>query len=107
MLLLSLLLLAAALVPMRAHAVTQPSWQDMPRACLPSRAEKWVEGRVEAQQVLPVAMTDGQRRHHFGIKQGMPGELAVETPAMPVRPVHHGRDGEYFSFVFQCAAYPT
>lgn len=50
MLLLSLLLLAAALVPMRAHAVTQPSWQDMPRACLPSRAEKWVEGRVEAQQ---------------------------------------------------------
>lgn len=50
MLLLSLLLLAAALVPMRAHAVTQPSWQDMPRACLPSRAEKWVEGKAEHQQ---------------------------------------------------------
>jgi hypothetical protein len=27
----------------------------------------------------------------------MPGELAVEHPAVPISPVHHGRNGEQFT----------
>ena len=61
--------------------------------------------RAEAEKPLPVPMADCQRRHHLGIEQRMPRQLAVEHPAVPVGPIHHGRNGEYFSFVIQCLAY--
>ena len=57
--------------------------------------------RVKTQQPVPVAMPNGLRRHHLSIKQRMPRELAVEEPAMPVRPVHHGGNGEQFILVIQ------
>ena len=45
---------------------------------------------VEAQQPLAIAAQDRVRRHHLGVEQGAARELAMEEPAMPVRPVHHG-----------------
>ena len=46
-------------------------------------------GRVEAQQAVAVAMDHRGRCHHLGVKQRMARHLAMEVPAMPVRPVHH------------------
>ncbi len=49
---------------------------------------------VHAEQTCPIAMQDGRRRHHLGVEQRMAGELTVEGPAMPVRPIHHRSDTE-------------
>jgi hypothetical protein len=40
------------------------------------------------------AVDDGGCSDHFRIEHRPPGHLAVEDAAMPVRPVHHGRDGQ-------------
>ena len=48
---------------------------------------------VVAEQPRPVPVQHRRRRHHLGIEQRPPGEAAVEEPAVPVGPVHHGRDG--------------
>ncbi len=58
--------------------------------------------RIKAQEALAVAMANGLGGHHFGIKQGVPGQVAVKDAAMPVGPIHHGRHGKYFFLVFQC-----
>ena len=50
--------------------------------------------RVEADQALPVAMDDRERRHHLGVEQRMARHQAMDRPAMPVGPIHHRRDGE-------------
>ena len=46
------------------------------------------------QQAVAVAMNHRRRRHHLGIEQRVAAEEAVEIAAMPVRPVHHRRDGQ-------------
>ena len=51
-------------------------------------------GGVVIQQPGPVAMNDGGCRDHFRIKQGPAGHEPVKDAAMPVRPVHHGSDGQ-------------
>jgi hypothetical protein len=50
--------------------------------------------RREAEQPLTVAAQHRLRRHHLGVQQRMPGQQAMEEPAMPIRPVHHRRDTE-------------
>ena len=55
--------------------------------------DRMLLGRI-ADQALAVAVNDGARRHHLGVEQRAPRHEAVEEPAMPVRPVHHGRDAE-------------
>ena len=44
-------------------------------------------------------MDNGIRHHHLGIEQCATRQLAVEEPAMPVRPVHHGGDRKPDTFV--------
>ena len=48
----------------------------------------------EAEETLAVAVNDGIRRNHLGIKQRVFRQLTVKDPAMPVRPIHHRRDAE-------------
>ena len=50
--------------------------------------------RVEPQQSLARPEHHRVRRHHFGIEARAARQQAMEDPAMPVRPVHHRRDGE-------------
>jgi len=56
---------------------------------------------IKAQELLPVATDDGLRRHHFGVEQRRAREAAMEDAAMPVCPIHHGRNGEHFIIVIQ------
>ena len=49
---------------------------------------------VEAEQPLAIAMEHRVGRHHLGVEQRAPRQQAMEEPAMPVRPIHHGRDTE-------------
>ena len=53
--------------------------------------------RMEGQQPLARAVQDRPGRHHLGIEQRVPADLAQEVPAVPVRPVHHGGDGDGMS----------
>ena len=45
---------------------------------------------IEAQVTLRIAMDDCRAGDHFGEQQGMARQLAMEEPAMAIRPVHHG-----------------
>ena len=47
---------------------------------------------VEAQVPLHTAVAQGTGGHHLGVKQGVAGQQAVEKPAMPIGPIHHGGD---------------
>jgi hypothetical protein len=51
-------------------------------------------GGVKTQKPVTIAMTDCRRRHHLGVQQRTGRKLTVEHAAMPVRPVHHGRNAE-------------
>ena len=51
---------------------------------------------VEAKEFFPVAMNDRGRRDHLGIEQRVGTEVAVERPAIAVRPFHHRGDCEDF-----------
>ena len=53
----------------------------------------------KSEQALPIAMDHGPGGYHFGIKQRVPAQLPVKRPAMTIRPVHHGRDGEFMCLV--------
>jgi hypothetical protein len=50
--------------------------------------------RAEPEQPVALAVDHGLRRHHLRIEARMPRHLAVEEPAMPVRPIHHRGDAE-------------
>ena len=52
-------------------------------------------------QPLAVAMDGGICHHHLGVEQRTRRQLPVKEAAMAVRPVHHGRNGKDFLFVFQ------
>src|SRR4029079_1635452 len=60
---------------------------------------------AHGEQPLTVAVQDRRRRNHLGVEQRMPGELAVEGPAMPVRPIHHRRDAEFMPYVSHIATF--
>ena len=49
---------------------------------------------IEADQPRAVAEDDGVGGHHLGVEQRATRHEAMEEPAMPVRPIHHGGDGE-------------
>ncbi len=49
---------------------------------------------VHAEQARAVAVQDGRRGHHLGVEPRVARQLAVEGPAVPVRPVHHRSDRE-------------
>ena len=49
---------------------------------------------IETKQPPAIAMNDGAGRQHLRIKPGMPRHQPMEHAAMPVGPVHHGRDGK-------------
>jgi hypothetical protein len=42
-------------------------------------------------------MDDGIGYHHLSVEQCAPRQLAMEEPAMPVRPIHHGSYGKSLS----------
>ena len=46
------------------------------------------------QGTVTITMDDSVGRDHLGIEQRVAGHMAVESPAIPVRPVHHRRDAE-------------
>jgi len=58
-------------------------------------------GRIMAQQMPLIAMDQRPCGDHFSIKQRVPAQPPVQIAAMPVSPVHHRRDGEYFIGVLQ------
>ena len=65
-------------------------------------------GGIETQKPLALAMDHRIGHYHLGIEQRAARELAVQEPAMPIRPVHHRRDGDNrslevsrFLFVFR------
>ena len=49
-------------------------------------------GFGEANHAAAVSMDDGISRHHFRPEQRMFRQAPMEHAAVPVRPVHHGRD---------------
>src|SRR6185437_12887830 len=57
--------------------------------------------RVEAKQSLAVAMNDGARRQHLRIEPRTPRKQTMEDTAVPVGPIHHGRDREEIILRFQ------
>ena len=67
----------------------------------PSCTRDRVLGRVEAEQARAVAMQHGAGRDHLGIEQRPAREQAMEEPAVPVGPLHHGRDAEAMFLIFQ------
>jgi hypothetical protein len=52
-----------------------------------------VLGSIEADQPLARAMDDGVGDDHLGVEQRTARQLAMQDPAMPIRPIHHRRDG--------------
>ncbi len=48
----------------------------------------------EAEEPRAIAVDHGIGRHHFGIEQRALRQLTVEDAAMPVRPIHHGRNAK-------------
>src|SRR5262245_37508544 len=57
--------------------------------------------RIMAEEPRAVAVDHGTGGDHLGIDQRAAREQAVEEPAMPVGPLHHGGDGESVCSVFQ------
>ena len=51
--------------------------------------------RIEAEQPLALPVDHRVGNHHLGVKQRAPRQLAMQEPAMPVRPIHHRRDGKF------------
>ena len=49
---------------------------------------------IEPQMPLYIAMDQRARRHHLRVQQRVATQQAVKVAAMPVRPVHHGCDGQ-------------
>jgi hypothetical protein len=47
---------------------------------------------IEAQMTLNAAMADCTGGDHLGVKHGVLRQKAMEKPAMPIGPVHHGRN---------------
>ena len=47
---------------------------------------------IEPQMTLNTAVTDGTGGDHLGVKHGVLRQKAMEKPAMPIGPVHHGRN---------------
>ena len=47
--------------------------------------------RIEAEQPLALPVDHRVGDHHLGVEQRAPRQLAMQEPAMPVRPVHHRR----------------
>jgi hypothetical protein len=47
---------------------------------------------VKAKVALNTAVTDGTGGDHLGVKHGVLRQKAMEKPAMPIGPVHHGRN---------------
>ena len=45
-------------------------------------------------KMIVFGMNDGLGGHHFRIKQGVTGKLAVKITAMARCPIQHGRDGK-------------
>jgi hypothetical protein len=41
---------------------------------------------------LNAAVTDGNGGDHLGVKHGVLRQKSMEKPAMPIGPVHHGRN---------------
>src|SRR6266852_3090829 len=60
--------------------------------------------RIEAEQARAIAAQHRARRDHLGIDQRAAREQAVEEPAVPVGPLHHGGDAEARNVVLQCRA---
>jgi hypothetical protein len=56
---------------------------------------------IEAQMPLGTPMAQRARGHHFGVKQGVAGQQAMEETAMAVGPIHHGGNGQTPGVVFQ------
>ena len=56
-----------------------------------------VGGRV-GEQARAVAVQDGVSGDHLGVEQRVARHEAVEGAAMPIRPVHHGRDAKSMTF---------
>src|SRR3546814_10068208 len=54
-------------------------------------------GRVTPEQPRPIAVQDRTRRDHLSVENRAPAEQAMEVPAVPVRPIHHGRSEEHTS----------
>jgi len=50
--------------------------------------------RIEPEQAGAVAVQHGAGGDHLGIDARAPREQAVEEPAVPVGPLHHGGDAE-------------
>ncbi len=51
-------------------------------------------GLIEPKQQRPRAMDHRARGEHLGVKARAARQNAMEVPAMPVRPVHHRRNGK-------------
>ena len=50
--------------------------------------------RIEGQKALGVTVDHRRGRDHLGIEQGARRQCPVKGAAVPVRPVHHGSDGQ-------------
>ena len=48
---------------------------------------------IKPYEIITVSMDNRIRRHHFRIKQNMRRQPPMKPAAMPVRPIHHGRNG--------------
>ena len=53
--------------------------------------------RRKAEQPFPRPVQDRVGDHHLCVEQRMARQLAVEEPAVPVRPVHHGCYSEHLA----------
>ena len=49
---------------------------------------------MKPEQPVPIAAQHGIRRHHLGVEQRALGDEPQEVAAVPVGPLHHGRDAE-------------
>jgi hypothetical protein len=53
------------------------------------------------EQPRAVAVNDGAGRQHFRVKPRAPSHEPVQIAAMPIRPIHHRRDGKAPGAVFR------
>jgi len=50
---------------------------------------------TDGRTVVPtIAVQDSVRRYHLRVEQRPPRQQSMEEPAVPIRPLHHRRDGE-------------
>jgi hypothetical protein len=56
---------------------------------------------VETEQPFTRAMDDRVRHNHLGVEQSPVRQLAMEEPAMPIRPVHHRGYGHRMLLIFR------